>query len=105
MPQLGLLRIGYGSYIASYIGRPLYECFKDLDGFYDFHEVINSPWPVELSRQNQKVLPDSSYSHRHFIVFFLDSTFGCLAQDFKVFNYEEGTSVVLAKLTEKMASE
>jgi hypothetical protein len=86
-------------------GHPLNMYFEEADGFYDFYEVLDSPWLKELSQQNQKVFPGTNYTHRHFVVFFHDSTFECLANDFEVSNYNESTASVLAKLSEKIASE
>ena len=86
-------------------GHPLNMYFEEADGFYDFYEVLNSPWQYELSQQNQKVFSSTNYTHRHFVVFFHDSTFECLANEFFVSNYNESTASVLAKLSEKIASE
>lgn len=71
-------RFGYPSDEAL-AGHPMYS--RGLR-HYALFEVLNSPWPGDLARQNRSTFPDNtSWPHRpyrHFVVTFQDSTFEAL---------------------------
>ena len=81
-------------------GHPLYE--KGL-GFFGVLEVLNSNWVSEKGKQNRVNFPDrTDFSWtRHFIFCFHDSTFECLAQDFKLEVSDEPFEQILKRLTKK----
>lgn len=52
---------------------------------YGCYEVLNSPWNAEICELNKYSFPKSVPStDRHFLFLFHDSSFECLARDFKL---------------------
>jgi len=64
-------------------GHPLYREVEKAGGCYDAYEVKKSSWLKEVEEQNDVTFPGINYNTRHFIIFFHDSTFECLANDMK----------------------
>jgi hypothetical protein len=65
-------------------GHPFYKLGV---GPYGCYEIINSPWDRALERANRvhhRHDPNAPRLGRHFILTFHDSTFECIACDFKV---------------------
>ena len=65
--------------------HPLY---KQGLSFYTFHEVLRPSWAQELARRNGLCYPGSEeymfQNSRHFIATLHDSTFECLAADYRL---------------------
>ena len=80
--------------------------YKDLDFAYGICEVKKSDWVKELETLNSFQFPNSSYSeYRHFLIFFHDSTFECIAKEFKLNVSEQPYSKIIGELGEKIAAE
>ena len=99
-----LTKFGYPNDEA-WEGHPLYSEFEKAGGAYDFYEVVNSSWLSEINKQNKKAFPDFSYETRHFVIFFHDSTFECLASDFEVQVFEGPFTSVWEIISERIANE
>ena len=82
-------------------GHPLYG--RGLDDFYGCYEVLNPTWLEEIRAQNRVSFPDrTNISGRHFIVALHDSTFECLANDFKVAIVPEPAGNVIAVVAKEI---
>lgn len=80
--------------------------YKNLDVAYGLCEVKNSEWVKELERNNSYQFPNTSYSDlRHFLIFFHDSTFECIAKEIKINTSEQPFGKIIGELSEKIAAE
>ena len=82
--------------------HPLY---KQGLSFYTFHEVLRPSWAQELARRNGLCYPGSEEymfkNSRHFIATLHDSTFECLAADYRLERTVRGSvSDAIAGMTE-----
>lgn len=88
-------------------GHPLYV--DGLDQFaYGIFEVLNSSWIREIERQNRVHFPnatDWAVGLRHFIFTFHDSTFECVAQDFKLEVTDELYEQIFARISKRILAE
>lgn len=95
-------KFGYPNDEATF-GIPKY---KDLDLAYDICEVTNSEWIRELEVLNSFQFPGTDYSNcRHFLIFFHDSTFECIAKDMLTSISSKPYAETMAELGSKIASE
>lgn len=73
---------------------------------YDVCEVANSEWDKETAALNRHRFPDFTMrTKRHFLILFHDSSFECIAEDIRCQTSDEPIEVILARLTERIASE
>jgi hypothetical protein len=86
-------------------GHPLYKNIEKAGGCYDAYEVKNSYWVKEVETQNKVSFPEFSINKRHFIIFFHDSSFECLANDIKVQVIEKPYKNSWELITERVISE
>ena len=78
-------------------GHPLYPSGL---AHYGVFEVLHSSWVGQLDEQNRRVLPGSAPRNwRHFAVTFHDSTFECLASEFKAVLSERSLKNAVAWVT------
>lgn len=93
------------------LGTPNDEVFEGhrLNGrgleAYRAQEVINSPWIAEIQRTNSVHAgynPDNWRDARHFIFWFHDSTFECIARSFKVELYNESFPELVRRAAERL---
>jgi hypothetical protein len=85
-------------------GHPLYG--KGLD-FYGAQRVVNSRWLKELEKINsvhRMYHPESWRARNHYIFWFHDSTFECVADSFKVETYRISMKELLGLMVERMTS-
>jgi hypothetical protein len=85
-------------------GHPLYG--KGLDG-YTAQEVMNSHWLAELeaiNRIHRCYDPARWRKLKHYILWFHDTTFECVAESFKVELYRESMADLLARVCERLLS-
>ena len=83
-------------------GHPLYG--KGLDG-YTAQIVRNSKWLAELEGINQvheRYDSDRWRKLKHFVFWFHDSTFECIAEDYKVEVFHETLAQILARVYDRM---
>ena len=84
-------------------GHPL---AAKMHGAYDIYEVFNSSWATQLEQQNGiPFLNLPKWNIRHFIFIFHDSTFECLADDFKLEILNEPYQKVYERITKRVLSE
>ena len=98
-----ITKFGYPNDEAS-PGHPLYS---KMAGAYDIYEVLNSSWIAELDQQNLVAFPnaDNGARSRHFIISFHDSTFECIADDFKLVVTDEPYEVVFQRIADRVVAE
>lgn len=85
-------------------GHPLAE--KGLEA-YTAQIVINSPWLAELERINSVhdgYRPEFWRSLKHYVFWFHDSTFECVAESFSVEVFHETFSALLARICSRLTS-
>jgi hypothetical protein len=93
-------KFGYPNDEAA-MGIPKYKDFG-----YDICEVKNSEWIKELETLNSYSFPNTSYAgFRHFIIFFHDSTFECVARDIMLNLSSQQFSVIIGELSAKVSAE
>ena len=52
---------------------------------YGFYEVLNSAWKAELAELNRHSFPETrTLNGRHLLILFHESSFECIARDFKI---------------------
>lgn len=82
------------------MGIPKYKDFG-----YDICEVKYSDWIQELEILNSHSFPNTSYADfRHFIVFFHDSTFECVAKDLVLNLSDKPYNEIVGELGEKLSA-
>jgi len=80
--------------------------YKDLEVAYGICEVKGSSWIRDLEKDNNHSFPNTNYSSfRHFLIFFHDSTFECIAKDIKLNISEQPYSEIIGELGGKVAAE
>jgi len=73
---------------------------------YDVCEVTNSEWGQEITALNRHGFPSTpDFSQRHFLILFHDSSFECLANEMRPELTTEPITAILARLSERIASE
>ena len=97
--------------LAAKLGSPNDEVFeghplhgKGLES-YTAQEVINSRWLLDVQAINavhSKYNPDHWKGWRHYIFWFHDSTFECLAESFEVQEHLENLPEILAMLCQRL---
>lgn len=83
-------------------GHPLSG--KGLDG-YTAQQVVNSRWLAELEAINKVhrcYNPDFWTKRKHFVLWFHDTTFECIAESFKVELYQASMAALLARVCERL---
>jgi hypothetical protein len=97
--------------IAAKLGAPNDEVFKGhpLNGKglepYTAQRVVNSRWLKEIKEINsvhRLYRPESWREQTHFIFWFHDSTFECIAQSYKVETYWMGMTELLGLMVERL---
>ncbi|WP_445363336.1 hypothetical protein ACJJIQ_00385 [Microbulbifer sp. ANSA003] len=93
-------KFGYPNDEAA-MGIPKYKDFG-----YDICVVKNSEWVKELENLNNYSFPNTSYADfRHFIIFFHDSTFECIAKDLVLKLSNQPYSEIIGELSAKVSAE
>jgi hypothetical protein len=97
--------------ISARLGTPNDEVFeghllagKGMDG-YTAQQVVNSRWLAELEAINKVhhcYNPDCWRKRKHFVFWFHDKTFECIAESFKVELYQESMAALLARVCERL---
>jgi hypothetical protein len=85
-------------------GHPLQG--RGLDG-YTAQEVVNSRWLAEIEAINKVhhcYNPASWRDRHHYVFWFHDTTFECIARSFKVEVYQESMEAMLARMCQRMLS-
>jgi hypothetical protein len=85
-------------------GHPLYG--RGLDG-YTAQEVLNSRWLAELeaiNRVHRCYNPGLWRRRHHYVLWFHDTTFECVAESYKVEQYRESMADLLARACERLLS-
>jgi hypothetical protein len=83
-------------------GHPLYG--KGLKP-YSAQRVVNSRWLKEIEKINsvhRMYRPESWRDTQHFIFWFHDSTFECIADTFKVEIYHESMKTLLGRMVDRL---
>lgn len=99
--------------VSAKLGAPNDEVFgghplsgKGLEP-YSAQRVVNSLWLRELQRINSvhhRYNPTRWYGLNHYIFWFNDSTFECVAKSFKVETYRESMKTLLGRMVERLIS-
>lgn len=99
--------------ISARLGAPNDEVFtghplngKGLEA-YRAQRVVNSRWLTEIEKINSvhdRYRPDSWRDLNHFIFWFHDSTFECIARSYKVETYQVSMKDLLKVMIEKVVS-
>jgi len=80
--------------------------YKEIEIVYAICEVVDSDWIKELKQVNSYTFPNTSYSSfRHFLIFFHDSTFECIAKEIKLKISEDPYIEIISELSRKIAEE
>ncbi|MCG7980675.1 MAG: hypothetical protein N0E58_21430 [Candidatus Thiodiazotropha endolucinida] len=80
--------------------------YRELEVAYGICEVMNSTWVRELEEDNNHSFPNTDYSSfRHFLIFFHDSTFECIAKDIMLSLSEQPYSEIINELGSRIAAE
>lgn len=108
---LGLVEFEYCT--SARLGAPNDEVFEGhpLNGkgleAYSAQRVINSRWLKEIEKINsihRMYRPDSWRDRTHFIFWFHDSTFECIAKSYKVEVHRTSMRALLSTMTERLIS-
>ncbi|MCE9583635.1 MAG: hypothetical protein K8T20_14220 [Planctomycetes bacterium] len=86
-------------------GHPLWE--RGLE-FYSAQEVINSSWLAEIESINKvhdAYDPSRWKNLKHYVFWFHDSTFECIATGFRVETFHEPCSEVVSRACERLFEE
>lgn len=99
--------------ISAKLGAPNDEGFgghalsgKGLEP-YSAQRVVNSMWIQELQRINSvhhRYNPTHWHGLNHYVFWFKDSTFECVAKSFKVETYRESMKTLLGRMVERLTS-
>ena len=80
--------------------------YKDIEIAYGICIVKNSEWIKEIEQLNSYQFPGTSYSDfRHFLIFFHDSTFECIARDINLSIPDKPYSEIITEITRKIGEE
>lgn len=106
-----LALVEFNGCISARLGSPNDEVFeghplsgKGLDG-YTAQQVVNSRWLAELEAINKVhrcYSPDFWRKRKHFVLWFHDTTFECIAESFNVELYQESMAALLARACERL---
>jgi hypothetical protein len=93
-----LTRFGYPNDEARF-GIPRYKGVG-----YGIYEVQNSAWIKEVVRMNRYQFPKTTddYVSKHYLFAFHDSTFECLADNFKYEFLTEPLEIILKRITDRL---
>lgn len=70
------------------------------------YEVLDSDWKLELARLNRFAFPNTGeWRGRHFLMTFHDTTFECLADDFRLEVIDEPYDRVFARISRRVVAE
>ncbi len=84
-------------------GHPLYQAGLRSYGIF---EVLNPSWARRLEQQNRVAFPKTgTWSSRHFIITFHDSTFECLADDIALEIIDEPYARIFERITQRVLAE
>ncbi len=110
--DVGTAIVEFPGCLISKFGHPNDEAagaipkYKDLEVAYGICEVKNSDWVKELEVINRYQFPNTSYADlRHFVIFFHDSTFECIAKEIKLKTSDQPYSEIISGLGKKIAAE
>jgi hypothetical protein len=108
-----LALVEFAGCVSARLGSPNDEVFeghplhgKGLDG-YTAQEVLNSRWLAELEAINSVhrcYKPDRWRWLHHYVLWFHDTTFECVAESFKVELYRESMADLLAQACKRLLS-
>lgn len=106
----GMALVEFRRCTATKFGYPNDEARAGVPRFkglvYGFYEVLDSEWKVELAVLNSFAFPDTGEWHgRHFLLTFHDTTFECLADDFKLEVIDEPYDRVFARIASRVVAE
>jgi hypothetical protein len=109
-PAAGTALVEFIHCTATKFGYPNDEARWGIPRFnglvYGFYEVLDSEWKVELAILNSFAFPDTGEWHgRHFLLTFHDTTFECLADDFKLEVIDKPYSSVFARIAARVVAE
>ncbi len=106
-----LALVEFAGCVSARFGTPNDEVFeghplagKGMDG-YTAQQVVNSRWLAELEAINKVhrcYNPDFWRKRKHFVLWFHDKTFECIAELFKVELYQESMAALLARVCERL---
>jgi hypothetical protein len=85
-------------------GHPLYG--KGMEP-YSAQRVVNSEWLREMERINSvhsRYRPDSWRGLNHYVFWFHDTTFECVAESFRVETFRESMKSMLNRMVERLIS-
>jgi hypothetical protein len=108
-----LALVEFDSCVSAKLGAPNEEVFEGhpLNGKglepYSAQRVVNSRWLKEIEGINsvhRMYRPESWRDRTHFIFWFHDSTFECLARSYKVETYRASMKEVLGRMMERLIS-
>ncbi len=106
-------RVEFDGCISAKLGAPNDEVFEGhpLDGrgleAYGAQRVVNSRWLRELEAINSVHrchLPESWRDRTHFVFWFHDSTFECVARSFRVETHRTSMRALLGQMVERLIS-
>lgn len=108
-----LALVEFQSCVSAKLGTPNDEVFEGhpLDGrgldAYTAQLVVNSPWLAELERINRVHVGYRSErwrSLKHYVFWFHDTTFECVAESYSVEVFHETFSALLARICARLTS-
>ena len=111
--SIPLSLVEFENCFSAKLGAPNDEVFggHPLNGrgmeAYTAQRVVNSRWVKELEAINsvhRMYRPESWRDLHHYVFWFHDSTFECVAQSFKVETYRESMKSLLARMVERIDS-
>lgn len=98
---------------AAKLGAPNDEVFhghalqgRGLDG-YTAQKVVNSRWLAEIEGINKVhhcYRPEPWWEKNHYIFWFHDTTFECIAKSFKVEVYQESMAAMLTRMCQRLVA-
>ena len=101
----GTAIVEFESCLISKFGHPNDEAawgipkYRDIDIETGICEVKNSNWVALLEKENSYSFPNTDYSLlKHFLLFFHDSTFECVASDIKLRLSEQPYIEIISEL-------
>jgi hypothetical protein len=71
---------------------------------YAAYEVLDSSWLSSVEQRNREAFPKSRFTLKHFIFSFHDSTFECLARDFRMKTHALERPDVVGNVIERIIS-
>jgi hypothetical protein len=108
-----LALVEFNPCVAAKLGSPNDEVFdghplqgRGLDG-YTAQKVVNSRWLAEIEAINKVhhcYNPASWRERNHYIFWFHDTTFECIAKSFTLEVYRESRSAMLARMCQRLLS-